>query len=468
MSDDAHSGTECPRAGGLANSPGRSVRRQVVWLAVPVLLEQFLLYLVGLSDTFLTGRYLHVEQLAAVTVCSYVVWFLTSTLMIVSTGATALVARRIGAGEPDQADRITVQALGLALGFGTLLAVGGVVGAPWIARALQLRDRPAAEAVGFLQIVLMAMPLIACLTVGNACLRGAGDTRTGLRVMAVVNVVNISLSWASATGWWLFPRLGLRGIALGTSVAEALGGLIILGVLIRGRAGVRVVWRGARPDRELLRRILRISLPAAGESLTNGLCQLWFLGLINRLGETATAAHGVAIRCESIAFLLVGAFAVSASTLTGQYLGAARPDLARRAAMHSWGLGVAVLSALGVVLFGLAGPMFALFLGGDQPGVAAIGTPVLRLVAFALPALATINVLGGALRGAGETRWPWIVVLTGYLGVRLPLTYLLAGQAADPGTGLLGAWIAMFIDLHLRALMIAGRFLQGRWRSIRI
>ncbi len=143
---------------------------------------------------------------------------------------------------------------------------------------------------------------------------------------------------------------------------------MILAVLTRGRAGLAAsTGRRVRPVWGDVRRILRVSIPAAGESLTNIVCQLWFLAVINRLGSVATAAHGVAIRCEAIAFLTVTAFSVAASTLTGQYLGADRPDLARRSALTAWALGTAVLTALGVVLFAEAGPMFSAFLGGRQP-----------------------------------------------------------------------------------------------------
>ena len=216
--------------------------------------------------------------------------------------------------------------------------------------------------------------------------------------------------------------------------------------------------------------MLRVSLPAAGESLTNIACQLWFLGLINRLGPTATAAHGVAIRCEALAFLTITAFSVAASTLTGQYLGAGRPDLAARAGRAAWAVGVVVLVGLGVVLYLRAESLFALFLGGRQPHVAAMGVPVLRIVAFAMPALATINVLNGALRGAGDTRWPWLFVAVGFFAVRLPLTYVLTGSEASGGFGwgLQGAWIAMFADLHVRGALVAARFLQGGWKSARV
>jgi len=450
--------------------PGDTIMRQVLWLAGPVVVEQGLLYLVLLSDAVLTGRYFSEDHLAAVTVATYLLWFLGSLLTIVSVGATALVARLIGSKQREGARRITQQAILLALAFGSAVLMAGWWFAPQIVRGLRLEGYPADAAVLFLRIVLPVTPLLACTTVGVACLRGAGDTRTGMWVMLLVNAINIGLSWSLVGGFGPFPRLGFPGIAVGTACAEGTGGLVVLLVLAGGRSGLGLSWGGLVPVWHDIRRILRISLPAAGESLSNNVCQLWFLGLINGLGAVATAAHGVAIRCESIAFLTITAFAVAASTLTGQYLGAGRPDLADRAARSAWALGTAVLVLLGVVLYTQAEPMFYVFLGGHQPQVALQGVPVLRLVAFALPALATISVVGGALRGAGDTRWPWVTVLLGYLLVRIPLTYWLTTPRSEHGLGwgLYGAWVAMFADLSVRAVLMAGRFFQGGWRRAEV
>jgi putative MATE family efflux protein len=476
MDDDIAGG--CAGAPGLSTVPGATIGRQVLWLAAPVLVEQSLLYLVGLSDTIVTGRYLAAEHLAAVTVSTYLLWFLGSLLTIVSVGATALVARFSGANQPESAARIAQQAIAMALIVGVVTAVVGWLGAPGVVRILNLEGASAAAAVRFLRIVLAVTPLLACTTAGVACLRGVGDTRTGMWVMMSVNAINVGLCWPLVRGLGPLPSLGLDGVAVGTASGEAVGGLIVLGILARGRSGLRIGLPGLVPAWDDIRRILRISLPAAGESLSNIFCQLWFLGLINRLGPVATAAHGVAIRCEAIAFLTVSAFSVAAITLNGQYLGAGRDDLAARAASTAWGLGVAVLSTLGVLIYVEAAPMFELFVAGRQPGVVALGVPVLRVVAFAMPALATINVVNGALRGAGDTRWPWAIVLFGYLAVRLPLTYLLAtpspgdGPAWAPGLawgwGLYGAWIAMFADLNVRGALIALRFLHGGWRRSRV
>ena len=257
---------------------------------------------------------------------------------------------------------------------------------------------------------------------------------------------------------------------MGTACGEGIGGALILALLIRGRAGLRLTRRNVTPNRERMSRLLRISLPAAGESVTNVLCQLWFLRLINRLGPVATAAHGVAIRCEAIAFLSITAFSVAASTLTGQYLGARRPDLAAKSARTCWGLGGLLLSFMGLMFFTQGQAMFQLFLAGRQNAVLDEGVPVLHIVALAMPALATISVLNGSLNGAGDMRWPWLFTLTGYLLVRIPLTYLLIAPVSRGGwsLGLRGAWIAMFVDLQVRAVLVSWRFLSSRWILARV
>jgi putative MATE family efflux protein len=450
--------------------PGATIARQVLWLAVPVLVEQSLVYLVFLSDTVLTGRYLSQDHLAAVTVSSYLLWFLASLWTLVSVGATALVARRVGQNDRAAAARICQQSIGMALVVGAAMMAIGWVSAPAIVRLMNLRGGSADLAAQFFRIVILVTPMLACTAAGVACLRGAGDTRTGMCVMSLVNAINIGVSWSLVRGYGPFPALGFPGIAIGTACAEAVGGLVVLVVLARGRSGLKLELRGLVPHWQEIRRILRISVPAAGESLTNSLCQLWFLGLINRLGTTATAAHGVAIRCESIAFLSVIAFGVAASTLTGQYLGAGRPDLAVRAVRTAWGLAAAIMGVLGVVLYTQAAPMLGLFLGGQQHEVLAQGVPIIRIVAFATPALATITVLAGALRGAGDTRWPWLIVLFGYLVIRIPLTYYLTTTPEEGGLGLglPGAWIAMLTDLCVRATLLTARFLHGGWRWTRV
>jgi putative MATE family efflux protein len=441
----------------------------VLSLAGPVLIEQFLLYLVGLSDTVLAGRFLSVTDLAAVTVANYLLFFCASILVVVSAGATALVSRFVGAGSWRRASHMMHQVVLLGWAVGLVILALGWPFAPQLVSSLNLVPAASGAAVTYLRIILAIVPLQSSLLACSACLRGAGDTRTGMWVMAGVNLLNITCSWALVTGWLGLPRLGVAGIAIGTACAEALGSLVMLGILMHGRAGLKLRLDRLRPRVKHLVRLLNVSIPAAGESITNAFCQLWFLSLINRLGARATAAHGVAIRCESIAYLTVMAFGVAAATLVGQSLGARNPGLARRSARVSWLLGVLVISLLGLLLWFQADAFVALFLNPEsQAEKQAIGrdaVQVIRIVVIALPAIATIIVLAGALRGAGATRWPWMIVILGYLLVRMPLTYLLARPVEEQGWGLVGAWVAMFADLHARGLLLFWRFWEGSWQN---
>jgi putative MATE family efflux protein len=441
------------------------IAARIVRLAYPVLIEQTLLYLVGFSDTVLTGYFLGEEHLAAVTNASYLLWMIGGLLAVVSVGGTALTARLHGANDHKSATRVCRQSIALAWVIGIVILVTGWTFAPIVISLMNLTGVAAVSATRFLRIILMVTPLLATTTAGVACLRGVGDTLTGMWVMIGVNLVNIALSWLLARGLGPIPSLGFAGIATGTACGEGLGGIAVLILLARGRSGLSLGLDGFFPNVRDSWRILRISLPAAGEGLTNSLCQLWFLGLINRLGPTATAAHGVAIRCEALAFLTLNAFAVAAATLTGMYLGAGRVDAARRAGRTAWVMGLATSAALAFFLYTQADFLFSMFLGGTKPRVAELGVPVLRIVSFALPALATINILSGSLRGAGDTRIPWGIVLFGYLIVRIPLTYyfVLTPSEGGVGLGLRGAWLAMFADLSTRGVLVAARFLGGRW-----
>lgn len=439
----------------------------VLGLAWPVLAQQLLIHLVALSDRFLAGNFEQSSAAqAAQTTAYYLSWLVSSYTTLVGVGSTALVARFVGAGDRDAAVRVTNQALLLAGTLGVAASVVGVLTAGPLVWLLGLRDDAAAMAVSYLRptFALLAFQLVEAA--GIACLVGAGDTRTGLWVLGGIAVINLPLSWMLYLGAGPLPALGFPGIALGTALSHVLGAAVVVLVLLHGRAGLHFRPGLLRPDRELLRRLLRISLPAAVNSLSGALCQLWFLTIVNGLGDVASAAHGMALIWEAIAFLSGHAFGVAAMTLVGQNLGAGRKDAAAQSGWTAFALGCGVMSAMGVVFFALAPPMFLLCCPApEQAPIIAEGVPVLRLVAFAMPPLAATIIFTSALNGAGDTRSPVLVTWVGFLGVRIPLAYLLSGPV---GLGLFGAWLAMFADLVVRGVFFLHRFAAGRWKDVRV
>jgi putative MATE family efflux protein len=450
-----------------------------------VLAQQGLVLAVTLSDSFLAGNFRppnpeqHVSYQAAQTTANYLSWFISSYTIIVSVGSTALVARFVGAADHAGAVRVTNQSilLAVALGFLGPLMVG-LGGLPPLLASLQLRGDTAEFAAEYLRPLFALLLFQVIEAAGIACLVGAGDTRTGLWVRLFVAVINLPLAWGLCFGMGPLPELGFVGIATGTAISHVLGATAVLLLLIRGRSGLYLRPRLLRPDTALLRRLLWVSVPAGIDSLSTVAGQLWFLSLVNRLGDVASSAHGIALRWESLAYLSGGAFGTAAMTLVGQYLGARRPAQASHSGWVAFGVGGGVMCLMGALFFGLARPMFHAFCPGpEQRSIIEAGVPLLRLVAFAMPALACTVILTSALRGAGDTRVPVLFTWLGFLGVRIPLTYWLCLDRLDLGLlgswtgwklGLIGAWVAMFADLHVRGALVLWRFASGRWRRIQV
>lgn len=447
-------------------------------LAIPVLAEQFLVMFVGFSDTILTGHYLAESHLAAITLISYLLWLAYGLFAAVSIGATAMIARFVGAGRFRLARRVTNQALLIGAAIASLAMLLGFLFADRIVLVLQLEGEAARLATRFLYYILLMLPMVMLEAVGIACLRGAGDMVSGLGVMATVNAVNLAVSWLLVLGPGPLPQLGWEGLAVGTSCGYLAGGLLTLLLLVRGRSGLQLYWRWLRPDTPLIRRLLRIGLPGGIDTLSVIGCQLWFLAVINQLGDLATAAHGVAIRVESLAYLPGLAFQMAATTLAGQYLGAKDYHKASRSVLMALLVGGGMMVAAGVVFYLQAYPLAHLLLGAHQDEVAQLAAPLLRTISLAMPALALTMILAGALRGAGDTRWPLAFTMIGFLGVRIPAAYWLAfPSVAIPGTGLvlagwslgvLGAWYAMITDLSVRATLVLYRFWHGGWKQVEV
>jgi putative MATE family efflux protein len=447
----------------LTELPG--TLRPLLRLALPVLAEQLLSMLVGFSDQLLAGWYLDQPHLAAVNSMVYMLWLLASLFVFVTIAATAMIARFVGAHDFDLARRVVNQAFLAGGVLAVVLTLVGLLLAGQIVAALQLGGQSGELATRYLYYVFPVLPLLMCESVGNACLRGAGDMVTGLTAMILTNVVNIAVSWSLVLGWGPLPRLGWDGLAIGTACGFAVGGTFVAGRLLRGRAGLKLGAGMLRPDANLIRRLLRIGLPGGSDVMLILFCQLWFLSIVNQLGELPAAAHGVAVRIESLAYLPGTAFQVAAATLAGQFLGARDLRRAGRSVLLAVLAGGGLMTAAGVLFFAAAEPLARLFLRPEQTDVIVLASLLLRIVAFAMPPLALTMILNGALRGAGDTVWPFLFSVVGYLGVRIPLAYLLAQHW---NLGVAGAWYAMLADLTVRCLLVSVRFLQGGWKRVRV
>ena len=354
----------------LRASFGDADYRRVLNLALPAVGEQMLNMTVGLADTFMVGH-LGAAAVAAVGLSNQAVMLVTTFFAAVATGVTALVARHIGAHERDHANTIMHQGYLLSIFFGVLTAAFGLLLSFETMRALRAPADVIGPGTTYLSIVALTFPLAACLFVGNAALRGSGDTRTPMLVMLAVNVVNIGVAYAAIYGLGPIPALGVTGSAIGAATARGAGGLIVTALLFRGRSGLRLRLRRFKPDIVQLKRIANIGLPAGAEQLLMRGAQTAFVVTVASLGTLAYAAHQIALQAESISYMPGFGFAVAATTLVGQGLGARDPKRARADGRLAQWMAVAIMSCMGVIFFLFPAQIIGIFINdpaGDPTG----------------------------------------------------------------------------------------------------
>jgi putative MATE family efflux protein len=440
----------------------QGVRRDVLRLALPAMGEQMLSMMVGIVDTFLVGH-LGASPLAAVGLANQWVFMAMTLFGAIATGSTALIARFIGAEDPEQADQVLRQSMLLATGIGLVASTLGLLFAPAAVLALGAQGEVIQLSTDYLRVVSSIFFFSTLMFVGNASLRGAGDTRTPLFIMLVVNAINVVVAWTAINGPFGLPRLGVVGSALGAATGRLVGGVLVVAILLRGRAGIRLRLAALRPDPDMIRRILHVGLPTGLEQVLMRTGQMFFARILAEMGMVAYAANQVAINALSISFMPGFGFALAATTLVGQGLGAEDPDGAEQRGYVAYRIGAGLMTVIGLAIVLFPAQIMGFFT--NEPEVIALGTMPLRVVGLVQPMLAASMIFTGALRGAGDTRFPMVVTGASIWFVRLPVAYLLA---LSLGWGLVGAWSAMALDFSLRGTVNFFRYRSGRWKTIKV
>jgi len=441
----------------LEAAPGGNARR--VWsLAWPSVLEQSLLTFVGLVDTYIVGH-LGAEAIAGVGMGNAILNLVAALFGALGVGATAVVAREIGAGRNEEAGTVAGQGMLVAVIIGALAsAIAFVFAAPLIGgfggeRGVQR------EGVAWLRAAGPSFVFIGVMLVGNAVLRGAGDTRTPLAIMLISNAVNVSTAWTLTRGL----HWGVTGNGLGVTVGNVVGGGLVLGVLFLRRGVLRVAFADLKPDRANIERILNVGLPAGAEQVMLQLALVYSAVLISGFGTAAYAAHQIGLRVSALSYLPGWGFSVAATTLVGQELGANNPEGARASTRAALMFALLVMSSLGVLLLALDESIVRIFT--TDANVIREGVWAIRIAALIQPIMAYSFIHGGALRGAGDTRTTMLITMSTVWGLRIAATFLLGTLL---GLGLIGAWIAVGIDFAARGLLFSARFRSGKWATLRV
>jgi putative MATE family efflux protein len=338
-----------------------------------------------------------------------------------------------------------------------------IVFAEPLVRAFGIEPHVVDLGAGFVKIVMLSIPASAVIFVIASGLRGAGDTRTPLVIGLTVNALNVVGNYVFIFGKLGLPALGVRGSGLATALAFTSGMALALYFLASGRLRLRLVWADLRVHGETIRRVLAIGYPAAAEQLLMQFGFFIYLMFAARYGTDAIAAYFIGVRILALSFLPGFGFAAAASALVGQNLGAGLPRRAESAGWHATWMSIALMSATGIVIFVFAEPIARIFV--DTPAVVAGTVSFIHMLAASQPFMAMDFTLGGALRGAGDTRFPLLTVLIAFYGCRLGMSLLVVGVL---NLGLPWLWAALIGDYVARASLKAWRFKRGDWQAIAV
>jgi putative MATE family efflux protein len=433
--------------------------RAVFLLAVPMVLEMLMESVFGIVDVFFVGR-LGPAAVGSVGLTESILTIVYSLALGLSMATTALVARRIGERDPEDAARTAVQAVVLGVAAALPFALAGVL---WSREVLVLMGAPpsvVSTGAGYAAWMLGGNASILLLFLINAVFRGAGDATVAMRSLWLANAVNIVLDPCLIFGLGPFPQLGVTGAAVATTIGRSLGVAYQLRALFAAGGHLRVARRHLVFDGALALRILRLSVGGTGQFLVGTASWLGLVRILTPFGAAALAGYTIALRVIVVALLPAWGLSNAVATLVGQNLGARKPDRAERSVWIAGLYNMAFLLGVMVLFVWGAEPLIALF--SSDPQVRAFGATCLRVVSYGYAFYAWGMVLVQAFNGAGDTVTPTWINLLCYWLFQIPLAWVLARSLA---LGPLGVFLAITVAESVIAVVGLAVFRRGRWKT---
>ncbi|WP_254534537.1 MATE family efflux transporter [Halomarina litorea] len=450
-------------------------------LSLPVVLSMLLQVGYNLADTFWVGR-LGQDAVSALSFSWPLVFLMISIAGGFTVAGTVLVAQHKGAGNDDRVDHVAGQTIAFVSVLAVFFSAVGYLLVPWLLALVGAAPgtRVHTLSVEYTRTIFLGVVFMFGFFIFQALLRGWGDTKTPLALMAFGVAVNVVLdpililgfrenvlfdalglggleaTLLSATG---FTGMGVQGAAVATVISRALGATLGMAWLFSGAVGIHLSLDDLVLKRETVRRIVEIGAPASIEQSTRALGITVLTALVALAGADAVAAFGIGNRITSLVFLPALGFARGMETVVGQNLGNASPDRAKRAVGAGVGIVVAVLLAVSVLAYVFAADIVSVFISGEGSAeVVAIGTEYLRVIGPTFAFVGVFQLLQGGFRGAGSTRVAMVFGILSLWAFRIPPAYALVDSM-----GATGIWYGIALSNVAMAVVAGLWFLRGTW-----
>ncbi len=470
-----------------SDQSNRFTRGSILWsllaLAGPLTATQLLQVAYNLTDTFWVGR-LGADAVSALSFSWPLIFLLIGVGAGMTNAGAILISQNVGAGNDDRLGHVA----GQTIAFVGLLSVGmAALGAVFAPQLLQAIGAPTGTtvhelAVTYTRVIVLGMPFTFGFYVFMALLRGWGDTKTPMYLMALSVGLNIVLdpffvlgfagnplfSWVglsslqeslfTATG---FTGFGVTGAAVATVLSRAVAAVVGLWLLFGGRVGLQLRRRDLLLESEAVAKMLRIGGPGAIDQSTESIAVIVMTALLATVGTDAVAAYGIGNRFVSLVWLPTVAMGMSVETIVGQNLGSGRRERARRTVYVAIVLLATALLVASVVTVWFARPIVGVFIAGPEADpIVGHGATFLRIVAPTWAIMACYHMMNGAFYGAGSTRMAMGIGVATLWGVRALTAIVLVFTFS---LGATGAWYAIALSNGTAAITAAYFFFRARW-----
>lgn len=448
------------------------IRPDVVKLATPILFEQIFVNLLGTVNAIMASR-VSKEAVSAIGMVDAINSVVVAIFSALAIGATVVVAQFIGRRDLHGASSATRQALVSSALISLTIAILVMVFSGPLLHFFYSNTDPQVMALmkNYLMVTALSYPLSALTLVGCGSLRGAGETKTTMKVNTLINILNVLFSYILIYGLHLqtqwvdiaIPGYGVTGAGVALTLARASG--IIYLFWAATRLGI-FAQQGKLPFRfngKQLRAIFAIGIPSSVESLIFNGGKLLVQVMIVGMGTVAIASNYIAFSIANLINIPGAALAVALTTLVGHDIGRGDEQAAERTMWHVLKVSWICMTGLGLIFIPLAPYVVGLY--SPDKGVIETGSELVRLNCLFLFCFPTTFVLPNGLRGAGDARYTMFTTLIGMVAFRIVLGYLLGVVL---GYGVVGVWCGIIVDWFVRSGLYLVRLKSGKWKGIRL
>jgi putative MATE family efflux protein len=444
--------------------PNRSITRQLLALAGPVIGINVLAVLMLGVDSALCGRLPHPQADYALEALGYalqVIFLYMVAMLGLIVGTVALVARAFGAGDHARVRHVLIQSTQLTLIVGAWVGLAGAVLAGPILSLLGASDQVLATGVAYLRPLMIGTPMFYLSLLYAGVFRGVGNTRVPFICALVANVVNAVLNYALVLGHFGLPQLGVTGSAIGTVIAQTFNAVMLVIAMRSGAVeDLHLPIAVARIDGPLARQLFQIGWPAALDMLILNAGFLTALGMLGRIDEVTVSAHGLGMRVQSLAFVPGLGIAQATGAMVGQALGSKDVPRARAVFRSAVILNMSIMTGLGAMIFVAAYPLVRVFNVASGSALEYYAVEWMRLLGYAMLPSGLNVALMGLFQGSGATRTSLAMNFWGTVAVQVPLAIVL-GFALDLGA--FGVWLSFPLSIVAKCVYGSIAYRSSKW-----